>query len=243
MPFLFIDYDAGIGGEYFCYNLSKANRCVTLAVDRYPSGRYQVNDVFGGAFLNLWYKQKNPIIKELAELPEAIISSATHYEIVPAHKTTGDAKELLQDVYSIRLAYPRDRKQHDFLQYLRKLKTGEPLNQKQFLGVTKYLKKVTKNPNFFKEIKYGMTIIELHLIALGRKPTEENIELYFNTMANNQYNFPEPNFHYDLIIPFEPLLFDIDWVKNSIKEKFDIIIKENWLERWNKDYETFTTKT
>ena len=39
MPFLFVDYDQGAGGEYFCANLSRSPQCTEMKNVLFGNGR------------------------------------------------------------------------------------------------------------------------------------------------------------------------------------------------------------
>jgi hypothetical protein len=64
MPFLFVDYDQGAGGEFFCAQLSLSSQCVPLQVERFDTGRSKVHDQFGQEFLkaapNPRYQEPDP---------------------------------------------------------------------------------------------------------------------------------------------------------------------------------------
>ena len=51
MPFLFVDYDQGAGGEFFCESLSQSKQCVKLTSEKYKSERTKVFDQFDQEFL------------------------------------------------------------------------------------------------------------------------------------------------------------------------------------------------
>ena len=51
MPFLFVDYDSGAGGEFFCEQLSQSKQCIKLTSKKYESGRTKVFDRFDQEFL------------------------------------------------------------------------------------------------------------------------------------------------------------------------------------------------
>jgi hypothetical protein len=96
MPFLFVDYEQGAGGERFCAGLSNSPQCETLDFVRYDNGRTKVKDLFEQEFL-----KTQPNIT-------AVKSHPALYTIVPTHRHTDLAKQLLEDVNTIRIQSPVD---------------------------------------------------------------------------------------------------------------------------------------
>ena len=64
-------------------------------------------------------------------------------------------------------------------------------------------------------------------------------------MNLKQYFKDEPEFNWDLIIPYESLLFDAPWVVKQVFEKFGIELDPTSLDQYYKDYVkyTFNSKT
>ena len=53
MPWLFVDYDQGAGGEAFCLKLSQSPQCKTLRGEKFPNGRTKVYDEFDQEWLKI----------------------------------------------------------------------------------------------------------------------------------------------------------------------------------------------
>jgi hypothetical protein len=53
----------------------------------------------------------------------------------------------------------------------------------------------------------------------------------------------EPNFDYDLIIPYNDLFFNIDKVKQDIFNTFGIEITGPWLDTYRQNYEAWLSQT
>jgi hypothetical protein len=217
MPFLFVDYDPGAGGEKFCAELSQSDQCEKLTYKKYNNGRTKIHDVYSQEFLkphpNIDIKQSHP----------------TLYTIVPTHQHTDLAKSLLKDVYSIRIQMPTDTVLYNRIiehRINKVLLTREP-TQEYFFGLLKILVESTNSRDFVKKVKYNMTTIEILLLSQGQEPTPAAIEQYLNDLRSKKY--PEPNQQYDLIIPYEQLVFDPEQVYTKLNNKFGITVSSNWL--------------
>ena len=220
MPFLFVDYDQGAGGERFCAGLSQSTQCEDMHFIHYPNGRTKVHDVFEQEFL-----KPSPNIKLLD-------SHCDLYTVVPTHRHIKFAKELLKDVYSIRIQMPIDDRVYNHVvnQRINKvLLTQEPTTE-YFFGLLKILITQVGNTDFIKKINKKMTTLEIIMISEGIDITPSNIEKYINNIKNNRY--PEPNFDYDMIIPYENLVYDSRQVVEQLKTKFGIEITSNWLDNY-----------
>ena len=217
MPFLFVDYDPGAGGEKFCAGLSQSPECDPLEFVFYTNGRTKVLDVFDQEFLKPTPKVK--IVK----------SHDTLYTVVPTHRNTSLAYKLLDNIYSIRISRPVDPdlwnqiKEH---QIKKVLLTQEPTG-KYFIGLLKILKETAVDKDFVRRVRYNMPTIEIILLSKGIDPTQENINNHLETLYNERME--EPKFDYDLIIPYEDLVYNHDSVRNQIKRCFGITVVGDWL--------------
>lgn len=231
MPFLFVDYDQGAGGEFFCANLSRSPQCIPLKVDNLPNQRYKVYDMFDQEFL------KTVPQADVKPTPEIL------YAVVPTHRYTQLAKDLLTNVRSIRISEPEYNSslwnfyKHQQLHkvYLRKLPSPE-----LFVGEVKMLLRTATNPNFLREIDIHMDGLELILRAENIEPTEDNRKYYLESYNRPR---PDPTVDYDLVIPYEDLFFNVDKIKESILNIFKIDISQPWLETYQKNYEAYLSQT
>lgn len=218
MPFLFVDYDQGTGGEKFCAGLSESPECEKLSFKKYQNGRTKVQDVFTQGFLkkipDIMIKQSNPKL----------------YTIVPTHRHTDLARSVLENVQSIRIELPQDPKlyQHIIEQRINKvLLTKEP-DQGYFFGLLKDLSPI--NRDFFKKVKYNMLTVEIILLSQGIDPTPSAVEQYIDQVRTTRYR--ESYQTYDLVIPYEQLAYNPDQVKIALYQNFGITVVGDWLESY-----------
>lgn len=228
MPFLFVDYDQGAGGEFFCSELSKSPECITLESRRVSKDRTKVIDIFNQEFL-----KPKPQISKLE-------SDSTKYVLVPTHRHTSHAIQILDDVKSIRIANPTSEKYWKFLkaQQVKKVLLNIEPSSREFLGLVNILKQSAKDSNFLKKIKYGMDNLTLTLLSNGITPTEEAKNDYINQLYIDKP--AEPDCNYDLIIRYEDLFVYPDQVKEKIEKTFNITITTEWLHSFRLQYDTFT---
>lgn len=232
MPFLFVDYDCGAGGEFFCSQLSQSTQCVSLDYVKYPNGRTKVFDRFDQEFLKF-----TPRITPIK-------ADDVLFELVPAHRHTKLAYEQLSDVRSIRITAPQINTPLWFYfrqqQISKVLLTREPTAQ-QMVGLLKILVDSSSNTEFLKKIKPGMDTLSLMLLSDGLEPTEENKVDYINNLLTNSK--PEPEFNYDLIIEYSDLFYNTQSVKMKLREIFGITVEGDWLDTFKNNYETYLSKT
>lgn len=228
MPFLFVDYDQGAGGEFFCSSLSESPECISLQTRKYPSGRTKVHDVFHQEFL-----KPRPKAKMLA-------ANADKYEIVPTHRHTAKAAELLGDIKSIRIANPVDDAYWKFLkkQQIDKVWLNIEPTGEEFIGMVKILQETAIDPNFVRKIKHGMDNLSLRLLSKGITPSEENKSKFIDRLYLKSSK--EPEFDYDLIIKYEDLFLHPEQIKANLEKTFDITIISDWLLLFKQQYDTFT---
>lgn len=228
MPFLFVDYDQGAGGEYFCAELSKSPECVPLDVRRVNNGRTKVSDVFQQEFL-----KPNPTIRIVDVISD-------RYTVVPTHQHTKLAHEQLGEIKSIRIAYPIEETYRLFLktQQINKVILSTEPTSAEFVGLVKILSRSSVNPDFLKKIKFGMDNLSLILLSKGIDPTQESKNKFLEELK--QAVPEEPNFDYDLIIPYENLFKCPDLVKSQLQKIFNITITDNWLHSFRLQYDEYT---
>jgi hypothetical protein len=217
MPFLFVDYDQGAGGERFCAGLSENPKCERLGYQQFDNGRTKVHDVFAQEFL-----KPIPDIEIKKSHPEL-------YTIVPTHRRTDLARSLLEDVYSIRIQRPRDKELHLRMveQQIKKvLLTREPTPE-YFFGLLKILSKSAADKSFVRKVKYDMLTVEIILLSQNIDPTPDAVEKYLSDIKNTSE--VEPDQHYDLVIPYEHLVRDPTQVQTALYHTFGITVSEDCL--------------
>ena len=219
MPFLFVDYDQGAGGERFCAALSKSPQCEKLIFQQFDNSRIKVHDVFAQEFL-----KPTPDIEIKKSHPEL-------YTIVPTHRHTDLARSLLEDVHSIRIQRPRDKELHLRMveQQIKKVLTREPTPE-YFFGLLKILSKSAADKGFVRKVKYHMLTVEIILLSQNIDPTSDAIEKYLHKVRNDIEI--EPDQHYDLAIPYEQLVHDPEQVKKALYLNFGISVVGDWLENY-----------
>jgi hypothetical protein len=232
MPFLFVDYDQGAGGEFFCSQLSLSTQCVDLDYVKYPNGRTKVFDRFDQEFL-----KPTPHITPIK-------SHDILFELVPTHRHTKLAYDQLSDVRSIRITSPKINtplwlyfKQQ---QISKVLLTREPTDQ-QVVGLLRILVESSSNTEFLKKIKPGMDTLSLILLSDGVEPTEENKVDYINNLLTNSE--PDLEFNYDLIIEYSDLFYNTESIKTKLREIFGITVEGDWLDTFKNNYETYLSQT
>lgn len=230
MPFLFVDYDQGAGGEFFCYNLSLEESCIPVEKKILTKEkRTKIEDVFGQEFLKynpkIFFKKSHP----------------TLYELIPAHRTTPLAKELNLNFKSIRISSPTDTEFIKFFNYqkCKKVFFSKLPNKLYYVGELENLSRVSKNKDWIKQASYEMDYLSLFMLSKGVELTEENKKIFLEGLLTIE---DEPNFNYDLIIPYENLFINTDKIKKNILNIFNINIKNNWLDQYKKDYEEYNTQ-
>lgn len=223
MPFLFVDYDQGAGGEKFSAHLSLSKQCETLEYKVFENTRTKVKDVFDQEFLK---PTPNPSIKE---------SNPTLYTIVPTHRHTALAKKLLGNIRSIRIQMPTDENLFAEIkqqQISKVLMTQEP--PEYFLGYLKILVEQTGNKEFVKKVNRSMRTIDILLLSKGITPTDQAVNDYLTNVVYKKRK--EPLYNYDLIIPYEDLVYNPTNVKHQLKAAFGIDVVGSWLNDYAKTY-------
>jgi hypothetical protein len=135
-------------------------------------------------------------------------------------------------VCSIRISTPVDSslrakiKEH---QITKVLLTQEPTPE-YFFGLIKILQETAADKDFVKKVKYTMSTVEIVLLSMDIEPTETNINEYLESVR--ALHLPEPNFEYDLVIPYEELSYRPELVKEKIESKFKINVIGNWLHNY-----------
>jgi hypothetical protein len=227
MPFLFVDYDQGAGGEFFCAQLSLSPQCVPLEVERFATGRSKVHDQFGQEFLKAGpspqYQEPHPDL----------------FELVPMHRGQDLAASMYNPVHSIRIANPpEDSDLWQYLQHnrLKKVLLAPQPEGKYFIGELDVLIRKTNNRDFVKRVHKDMDNLTLQMLADNIEPTEQNRKQYLEKIMKQ---VSEPTCDYDLVIPYEKLFYDTAWIAHKIKQTFGIDITTPWLETYRRDYEAY----
>lgn len=220
MPFLFVDYDHGLGGEKFCAGISLSPECETLVSTVYSNGRTKVQDIFDQEFLKpdpqIQYRDSHPYL----------------FTVVPTHRHTDLARKVLGPVTSIRIQTVRDDEiwQRVVDQRMAKvLYTHEP-DQKYFLGLLKILEKKTGSREFLKHVKKDMLTIDIYLLAYGEPLTNESRQKFVEYIRNHSRE-PEPETVYDLVVPYEDLVVAPDKVCEKLKN-LGITVVGDWIKSY-----------
>lgn len=231
MSFLFVDYDQGAGGEFFCHGLSQSPECVRLTGFRNSKNRTKINDVFGQEFL-----------KTIPQ-PTVISNNAPLYNLVPSHRNTNLAQSMLENVFSIRIANPTEDDLWQYLKYqqVEKVFTSPLPSGKHFIGEIEMLARSTPNKDWIKHVKSNMDYLSILLLSKEIQPTKSNKEKYTQEVISHRE--PEPNYNFDLIIPYEDLFYNTNRIKEEIKNIFNITVVGDWLEKYKKDYDAYLAKT
>lgn len=231
MPFLFVDYDQGAGGEYFCAKLSHSVQCRKLDSITFQNTRTKIVDLFGQEF-----------IKTIPQ-PKYLEAHSTLFDLVPAHRTSALAKELLGNINSIRIANPIDERLWQYLkhQQITKTKLAPMPTDAHFIGEVKMLMRGNSNNDWVRRVRRNMDGLSLILLSKGIEPTEESKKTYIEQLIS--FKEPEPDFEYDLIIPYEDLFYNTEQIKINLKNIFNISIDDNWLDKYKQDYDAYCTKT
>lgn len=217
MPFLFIDYDQGMGGERFCAGISQSPQCETLTWIDVGNNRIKVFDLFGQEFL-----KPTPKI-------QAIHSHPTLYSVVPTHRKIKFARQWLQDVKSIRLQLPDDDVLYQKIKQnqIDKVILAGSGTQELFFGNIHILDQKADDPDWKRHVRYSMTYVELYLLSQGIAPTKQNIDTHVNNLRS--VRVMEPSLGWDLTIRYEDIVNNPDIVCKQIHNAFDIDIVGDWI--------------
>lgn len=231
MPFLFVDYDQGAGGEFFCSNISRSLQCVPLTSQTFDNNRTKVIDCFEHEFLKPSPKVRSQHCRD------------ERWEIVPSHRHTDLAAELNLEFGSIRIAMPTDPMMWKFVkqQQISKVLLSQEPNDAYFFGLVRILAETSNSYEWVKNINRGMDNLSLILLSRGLEVTEESRQQYIDGVAAEHQD--EPDFDYDYVIPYETLINDPVSVQIGIKDIFGITIEDLWLETYQKNYETYLAQT
>jgi hypothetical protein len=231
MPFLFVDYDQGAGGEYFCAKLSHSIQCRKLDSITFQNTRTKIVDLFGQEFL-----------KTIPQ-PKYLEAHPTLFDLVPTHRTSLLAKELLGNINSIRIANPIDESLWQYLkhQQITKTKLAPMPTDAHFIGEVNTLMRSSSNNDWVRRVQRNMDGLSLILLSKGIEPTEESKKTYIDQLMS--FKEPEPDFEYDLIIPYEDLFYNTEQIKINLKNIFKISIDDNWLDKYKQDYDAYCSKT
>lgn len=231
MPFLFVDYEQGSGGEYFAGKLSQSYGCIPLRFDQFDSGRSKAYDLFDQEFLTDY-----PNIKPRLPWDE-------NYELVLTHQNVNLAQKLLGEIRSIRITPPiQSDSLWNYYRYQRIIKVLlSPLSNRIFLGEIKLLAKTATNPNFLKQINGTMDSLDLILISKNIEPSEENKSTYIKDTYVVE-NPEELDFKYDLIIPYRDLFYNTEKIIDDVRATFGIEIREPWLDAYRRNYEDWLSQ-
>lgn len=229
MTFLFVDYDQGAGGEYLCWALSQTPQCNPLPVETFGTGRHKVFDRFGQEFLK-------PVPK-----PQTLTSPGPGYDVVPAHRSCHVAKQVLENICTMRIVNPEEHTewwQYLQQQRLRKVLMAPQPDHKYFIGELRVLYEHTGNKELLRRARPDMLNIDLQLLAHNLEPTEQNRRRYLQRIMPQE---AEPQFDYDLRIAYQDLFQAPDQVCQQLWDRFGIELPLSLLRKYQSDYETSHT--
>jgi len=228
MPFLFVDYDQGAGGEFFCSQLSQTEQCNSLSTLINEKNRVKIQDVFNQAWLD-------PAAKVEYREPDPV-----KFDVVPTHHRTPEAKKMLKSVKSIRIASATDDHLWSFLKNNQKNKvllTTQKQNGIYFLGDLKLAVKRSNSTEWLRKVNANTTNLDIRLLSNNIEPSESSKLEYIRKLYNTREQDPE--FDWDLVIPYEKFFFDTFWIVTQLKQKFNIELPEQSLEKFYKQYVDF----
>lgn len=231
MPFLFVDYDQGAGGEHLCYLLSQTPQCVPLRVEVFGTGRKKVHDLFEQEFLKPFPK------------PKKLTSDSTLYNVSPSHRNCAIAVDVLGSIRSIRISNPpEDSDEWRFLKHnrIKKVLLARQPSAEYFIGELRVLLQRATSTDFLSRVSIDMDNATLQMLSLGIEPTEENKTLYIEQQLRQQ---PEPLFDYDVVIRYEDLLTNAQRVSQQLQQNLGIELSPSKLESYTKEYEAFLKQT
>jgi hypothetical protein len=231
MSFLFVDYDQGAGGEYFCAQLSRSAECRTLKYLTYTTGRTKINDLFDQEFLT---KFPRDIVKEpLSNL----------YEIVPTHRHTELATTRLKNIKSLRICNPVDEKMWAYLkhQQIKKVLLACLPSTEHYIGELRMLAREVGSEQWIRQAHITMDNASLIMLARGIELTEENKNTFINEVVGEKLT--EPTYNYDLIVPYEDLFFSTARIEQQLLDVFGIQVADNWLAAYRRGYDAYLTQT
>lgn len=230
MPFLFVDYDHATGGEYFCTCLSQTPQAEPLKFDKFESGRTKVQDVFDQEFLKI-----TPDINKIKVPPDT-----EKFTIVPSHRHTALANQLLKNIKSIRIQRPIEEQYYKFLRYqqINKVLLATEPTDGYFIGLLKSLSEQYNNKSFLSKVNRSMDNLSLTLLAQNIEPTEDNRQQYLNKLQIFK-TMTEPNFDYDLTIPYDRLFNDPESIAADLQKHFALEVDINLLKKYQNDFKQY----
>lgn len=229
MPFLFVDYDQGAGGEFFCSMLSQSPECRTLVSETYESSRTKIKDIFNQEFL------------KPCPRPQIKICNPDLFDIVPTHRQTALARSLLPNVQAIRIKNPIDQNIWKFVveQRIKKVILAHEPNDQYFLGFIKIQSERSGDKSFLRHVRRHNDNLDIILMSKGQEPSQQNRECFLNKLRSRQ-PMPEPDPGlYDLVVLYDDLIYAQDLVSQRISETFQITVAASWLSKFRRDYENF----
>jgi hypothetical protein len=106
------------------------------------------------------------------------------------------------------------------------LLTREPTPE-YFFGLLKILSRSAVDKDFVRKVKYNMLTVEIILLSQKINPTPDAVEQYLNKIRNTKE--AEPDQHYDLVVPYEHLIYDPAQVCSALYDTFGIVVTEDQL--------------
>lgn len=219
MPLLFVDYDQGASGEWFCSELSRSPQCHPIEYRKFDH-RYKVKDIVDQEFLK-------PIVRwdwALAQLP----NTDEQYHVIPSHRHVEDINRYLPAAQVLRIAMPKDPALLLFLKFQRIVKVllAQEPNDAYFFGLVKLYRDKYQNHDFVKHVRRDMDNLSLILLAKNVTPTVQTRFEFLSDFLNKPM-MPEPSGSIDLLVRYEDLFGNIAAVEAQLDHAFGIQIKLN----------------
>ena len=229
MPFLFVDYDQGAGGEYLCKVLSQAPQCVPLDSFTSVNGSTKIKDVFNQELLKFYSD-----IKEIPEIP------ADKYTIVPTHRHSFEIKKQIPNSKFLRIHRPKLQGfwYYQKMQQLRKTIVAHEPTDAMFVGFVKLLAVTADDPHkFASKVSRDMDNLELILLSHNVANTKQNRQNFINYALRARLSEPKGDF--DCTIAYEDLILNAEIIAQQIQTCLNITVDVELLKKYKQDYETF----
>jgi hypothetical protein len=94
---------------------------------------------------------------------------------------------------------------------------------------------------WIRQAHINMDNAELVMLSRGIELTEENKNTFINEVVGEELT--EPEYNYDLIVPYEDLFFNTVKIEQQLLDTFGIQIADDWLSAYRRGYDAYLTQT